>query len=210
MSSFILGPQRLGEISLVVLDLQAAAMHSVAALTLGVPTRELGNLAAFPQDGDDLNVSIRVAVSKVGCGVYSSPHRECKGRFSFQIKRKQRLASPSLVPFAAESLPGLAPFPRVERMPAQPVAVLHTADLHSLQAEPWGAGRRRGQSFQFLWERTSSWWGWSIQDGSVSESDDFLDTRTTHNSRWPKLKNMRCIVVIGCVSSFKVYTLLTL
>lgn len=88
MSSFILGPQRFGEISLVTLALElqrAAAIHSIIALPLGVHRRCLENLAYSQQGSDELNVSIRVDVSKVGCsGTLHS--REHKVRFSSQMK----------------------------------------------------------------------------------------------------------------------------
>lgn len=78
MSSIILGPQRFGEISLVTLALQlqrAAAMHTITALPLGMHRRCLENLADSQQGGDELNVSMRVAVSRVGCSVYSALQR---------------------------------------------------------------------------------------------------------------------------------------
>lgn len=78
MSSFILGPQRFGEISLVTRTLEpqrAAAMHSIYAPPLGVHRRCLENLADSQQGNDELNVSIRVAVSKVGCSMYSALQR---------------------------------------------------------------------------------------------------------------------------------------
>lgn len=118
MSSFILGPQRFGEISLVTLTLElqrAAAVHSIYAPPLGVHRRCLENLADSQQGSDELNVSIRVAVSKVGCSVYSALQRT-QGKILLP-NENSTLPPTSLVPFAAESLLGLAAFPRIEGIP---------------------------------------------------------------------------------------------